>query len=198
MVYPRLSPMPRLSPSTKGCRKNSSCASLSTKFQFWIGLGDDGQFKNDYKQRNTRTKFWRMYSGKYEIWVSGQYRGLRNYKVTKYSYKFGRSISNVILWISLLKHFLLAVSKMFFLLLVVSFVVSVARGRAINSVPRITEEQVNNFLLRFSPSLTCFAFPSKKFFCAANNKFRIMNRVANWRMRSTCRHLHWLQKTWCM
>ena len=70
-------------------------------------------------------------------------------------------------------HFLPAVSKMFFLLLVVSFVVSVARGRAINSVPRITEEQVNNSLLRSTPSLTRFAFPFENFFWSANNKFRI-------------------------
>ena len=53
---------------------------------------------------------------------------------------------------------------MFFLLLVVSFVVSVARGRAINSVPRITEEQVNNSLLRSTPSLIRLVFPFENFF----------------------------------
>ena len=83
--------------------------------------------------------------------------------------RFQKSFCEFLSW----NHFLLAVSKMFFLLLVISFVVPVARGRAINSVPRITEEQVNNSLLRSTPSLIRLVFPFENFSRSANNNFRI-------------------------
>ena len=184
--------MPRLSPSTKGCRKNTSCASLSTKFQFWIGLGDDGQFKmttsneiqgQNFKECTVRNMKLKLVAN-IEAFEIIKWLNTRINSVARSQTSFCEFLS----W----NHFLPAVSKMFFLLLVVSFVVSVARGRAINSVPRITEEQVNNSLLRSTPSLTRFVFPFENFW-SANNKFRI--RIG-WKTQGCGRRMVTCESRW--